>query len=460
MCEIRMWVKYILLITIFCGTLKAQSLVFPPYGHSHGIRKAKQIHLFLFLPFARFDDPQGLAAAKLDARDDTTTESDDDELVVYGVNSGRHQIIYNTSMWGIDSYGEQGSAKGQFNKPLGITCDPKGNVFVVDAGNNRIVHLFNPKRKLSWVKTFDGSAQNGVKLKSPSQIGLDEDGMLYVTDTGNKRIVVFDEKGHVVKTLPNTDTFSFDHGPTTLAVADGHRHWSYFREERAVFCADRNGKRIWKIDFNGTVLDTAVMPHGYTANYAAVDYYHNIWISDIKNHCIVKFDHNLALLDIFGSEGEGDNQFIEPRGIAIWKRYGQTFIAEKEGAQYYWIGTGMKKAYLVNDQENAAFTLMTDLSEHSYASLFILSGADTVKILDKQFIQAGTQMTRLKQETGRKFTNGILLLRIEPTYSSYTYYQWNYTALLPPDSHFSNNDTAVFNTQNIHITKLNSKEMH
>jgi hypothetical protein len=46
-----------------------------------------------------------------------STEKDDDEVVVYGVNSGQHEIIYNTSMWGLDLYGKKVPVRGSFFSP-------------------------------------------------------------------------------------------------------------------------------------------------------------------------------------------------------------------------------------------------------------------------------------------------------------------------------------------------------
>ena len=40
----------------------------------------------------------------------------------------------------------------------------------------------------------------------------------------------------------------------------------------------------------------------------------------------------------FGSQGSGDREFDSPTGLAIWKRFGQVFIGEREGARYFWIG--------------------------------------------------------------------------------------------------------------------------
>ncbi|MDZ7263924.1 MAG: hypothetical protein ONB16_05025, partial [candidate division KSB1 bacterium] len=69
------------------------TLVFPSFLHTYGIRKATRLHLALFTQNkVQFDDPQGLAVVRLQAWEDTTTTKDDDEVTVYGVNSGQHCI--------------------------------------------------------------------------------------------------------------------------------------------------------------------------------------------------------------------------------------------------------------------------------------------------------------------------------------------------------------------------------
>ena len=136
----------------------AESLVFPPYKHSFGIRKATPKHLFMFFgPRTFFSDPQGLATARLAVWDDPKKKGDDDEVVVYGVNAGRGEIIYNTSMWTLGLYGKKGSGNDQFYEPRGIAADGIGHVFVADSGNNRVVRLFNPKSSLEWILSFDAA---------------------------------------------------------------------------------------------------------------------------------------------------------------------------------------------------------------------------------------------------------------------------------------------------------------
>jgi hypothetical protein len=414
----------ILLLTI--TALYSESLVFPPYLHSYGIRKATPKHLFMLLGAStQFNDPQGLATAMLESRDNPAVKKDDDEVVVYGVNSGRHEIIYNKSMYALAIYGKKGNGNGCFLFPKGVATNSKGDVFVADSGNNRIVHLFNPKEELLWNNSFNGSTASDPGIIGPLRVALDEDGSIYVTDAVHKKIFVFSKDQSVKMTIPpkNREDLFVDK-PTALAIADGTARWSYYKNERVIFCADKNGSRLWKIDLNGSVVQHVQIPEGYHAFYGAVDFYHNYWITDIQKHCLLKFDHNLTLLDIFGSYGDKKDQFIEPRGITIYKRFGQVFIAEKKGAQYYWMGTQFNGAVLKNDSDQK-YNLTVKSTEFSFVSLLSLIGKDTVYYCKRRMIVPPTDMIQyIDQE--KKIGNHPLILKIEPTYSSYTYNSWTY----------------------------------
>ena len=422
-----------LIFTIMAQSICAESLVFPPYFHSYGIRKATQQHLIMFGgPFNSFVNPQGIATTKMISRDEPANEKDDDEVVVYGVNSGRHMLIYNTSMYALALYGSRGSGKDNFLFPRGIAADPEGRVYVADAGNNRIVQLFNPQKNVRWVRSFGAVIAGTDPLRAPDQIGLDRSGNVYVTDKGNRRIVVFDSSGTfktIIKPSVHKTTAAFIDGPTTLAIADGWDKWSFFGNERVVFCADQNGHRLWKLSLTGEVLKTITLSEPNQAAYAAVDYYHNLYITDSLNHRILKYDHNLEILDTIGSFGNDKNQFVAPRGIGIWKRYGQTFVAEREGAQYYWHGT-RAIGPVTMQRDKGAFILALTTSDYSFASLFSTKGRDTTYFLNKQFIPAGRTMVPIVKSARTDSMSGKKIqLKLEPTYSSYTYNAWFYPVL-------------------------------
>ena len=182
---------------------------------------------------------------------------------------------------------------------------------------------------------------------------------------------------------------------------------------------------MWKFDLAGSVIKTVSMPNGQKASYAAIDYFHNVWVTDKDDHCILKFDKDLRLLDVFGSFGTDKNQFVEPRGIAIWKRFGQVFIAEKKGAQYFWVGTDLKSKELI-DKGNSRYVLTLNVTEYSFISLFETAGRDTSWLISKRLVFPGGASINFSDVKKRVFPGASMVLKTEPTYSSYLYNSWIY----------------------------------
>jgi hypothetical protein len=161
-----------------------------------------------------------------------------------------------------------------------------------------------------------------------------------------------------------------------------------------------------------------------------VDYYHNVYVTDRDSHCILKYDRMLEYIAPFGTKGRDDNQFIEPRGIAIWKRFGQVFIAEKGGAQYYWVGNGLKKAGLAKGEGIDQYTVVADVLEFGFMTLLHVYGADTTFLLKRKFMKPGMPEFSFRDARIASLKPASFLLRIEPTYSSYTYNYWEYPVFL------------------------------
>jgi DNA-binding beta-propeller fold protein YncE len=404
------------------------TLVFPTFQHSWGIRKATSTHLFMFVGLrTRFDNPQGLACVRLEAWEDDTTEDDDDELVVYGINSGPGNIIWNSSMYSVKVFGEQGEAAGQFRDPRGIAADPGGNVWVADTGNDRLVHLYNPGRSLVWKKVVGSRGPGPGQFRSPTGVALDSRGTLYVTDTENSRIQVFDQAGRYQREIAE----GLDR-PRQIAVLDADERWSYHRD--AFLCvSDSGGRRLVKLSPRGEILAYADLtqtewPRAHFG-YIAIDYYGNIWVSDRENHCLHKFDRQLNYVVSFGKEGGGDREFRSPRGIAIWKRFGQVFVAEEAGAQYYWVGVDVLDVEVDRDVHTGGFDITFLLTERAFV---------TVEILDGGGRRVGALAVQKQEPVGRHryawdgrapgggtLKAGRYTIRItaEPTYSSYHYFQ-------------------------------------
>jgi hypothetical protein len=412
------------------------TLVFPPYFHSYGIQRATQAKLQMLLPFrTRFDDPQGLAVAKMIARNDTSTGDDDDEVTVYGVNSGRGQLIYNTSMYGITVWGEKGSGPEELNNPKGVACDALGNVYICDTGNNRILRLFNPKTKVRFVKTLcDGL------LKSPTHIVLGGQGEIYASDTDNHRVLVMDPDGRIFREIRNAGKITVRH-PLGLAANLKNEKWQcdpkkdsilvlYYRRNFLFFLND-SGKTLVRLDMDNnqaiSVRPDSVTGKNCAYDFMATDFYGNVYLPDRNRGTVDKYDINLAYLTSFGSPGRNDRQFDEPRGICIWKRYGQTFVAEKEGAQYYWMGTDFSNVGVKRSNNRLApdlFLLTGDITEPSFISLYLLGEKrDTLQAVFKNRMCFPRAFEALFSAEKLSPKGDKWLVVFEPTYSSYTYFR-------------------------------------
>lgn len=429
------------------------TLVFPPFLHSYGIRKATRFHLMLFTQnLAKFKDPQGLAVVRLTCWDDTTTTKDDDEVTVYGVNSGQDCIIYNTSMKSIGIYGLKEMGIEKLKRPRGIAANEQGEVYIADTGNHRIVKLFNPGHELIFQKSAGNKGSTVGQFVDPCGVALDSRGSLYITDRGNNRVQVFssdllfkDQWGE-----PGKSPGQLFH-PDGIAMVDKNVQWNYYREE-FVIIIDLDHSRIQQFTPQGMYLrGISAKNFGYPEcdlAYVALDYYNNLYVTDTKNHCIHKFDHQLNYLTSYGRYGSGDKEFIEPRGIALFRRFGQVFVAEKWGAQYYWIGTDCLDFSVTAHHNKSMFRFNYFLTEPSFVTTDILDEKQRfiTRLWTKQFRRSGkgsdywggqiravedSILIREKYEPSPLFNKVkfipsgkyIVKYRIEPTYSSYHYFE-------------------------------------
>ena len=404
-----------LLFPVFLFADEGTTLVIPPFEHCWGIHKGTEKKLKLLLGEDKnFNDPQGLSCVKLFAWDDTTTDEDDDELTVYGVNSGNNEIIYNNSMHSLGIWGNRYGSEVKLSSPKGIAADPEGNVYIADCGNHRVVHLKNDGKELHLVNIIADSI-----LSAPFDVALDSKGFLYITDTVKSAIFKFSPDGGFITTIGE----GLLRSPKGIDVVDMEERWHYYNEE-FIAVVDSFSMRVVRLSMDGR-LEGRVSSSDYFAspvefNYLALDYMNDIWVTDRVNHTIHKFDHNLNFLTIFGGYGTNNGQFVEPRGICIWRRYGQTFISERIGAQYFWIGTDVESLYVKKD--GGRLRISYTLTERSLVTVEILDKKGKKRLatlIDKTVLKAGRR-TAIWNIPRKYLSRGEVLVRVtaEPRYSS------------------------------------------
>ena len=134
--------------------------------------------------------------------------------------------------------GLAGSASDMLTNPTGIFVDTNFDLYVADAGNNRIQRFSLGERNGTTVA--GSTAPISFPLKSPRDVVLDADGHMFIMDSGNYRIIASSPTGF-----------------RCVAACSGT---------------------------SGSTADTLL-----NARYLAFDSYGNIFVSDDENHRIQKF---------------------------------------------------------------------------------------------------------------------------------------------------------------------------
>ena len=277
------------------------------------------------------------------------------------------------------AFGHEGSGAGEFQWPIGVAVDDDGNVYVVDADNERVQKFDQSGGFLRMWSNFLGD-------DPPVLTGIAVEGsIVYVTDYANLAIRRFDLSGTPLSSIdPECDLgvgcvdpdgpggLPFLFRPEGVAVdalhnvyAIGLYHLSKFDAAGHlvtefplggivpkaiavdgagdIIIYEKDNGSINKYDATGTLLFTLYSPcvlpsgphcvdpdgpggplelgdgqFGIPAGIA-VDAANNIYVADPSNARVQKFDPDGNFLGKFGGPGTGDGQFGPegPRGLAI-----------------------------------------------------------------------------------------------------------------------------------------------
>jgi sugar lactone lactonase YvrE len=220
---------------------------------------------------------------------------------------------------------------GQFNHPNGIAVDYSGNVYVADSGNHRIQvftsdgDFIDKWGSACYIKSGIGCDTNAAGAESPGdgqfygldKIAVDGTGYVYASDSQNDRIQVFTGTGQFVEKWGSEGQRDgqFD-GPGGIAID----------KNKNVYVAEIINRRIQKFTPNrqsvnewgsqGTGNGKFSSPEGIAVD-SSNPLNKVVYVIDGKNHRIQKFTSDGMYLGQWGSFGQGEGQFIQPRDIAI-----------------------------------------------------------------------------------------------------------------------------------------------
>jgi DNA-binding beta-propeller fold protein YncE len=201
---------------------------------------------------------------------ETTTPASNAEVV--------YPPVYQTA------FGSAGSAGGQFSHPQGEAVDASGNLWVIDAGNNRVEKFSSSG---TFIAAYGSAGSGSGQFSNPAAVAINQGtGNVYVTDGGNHRLVELNSVGGFVEAIG-------------WGVSDG-------KAELEV-C-----KLVCKAGIAGAGNGQLSEPSGLT-----LDSQGDIWVVDAGNDRVEEFSSAGAYLSEFASKGSGNGQLSEPIGIAI-----------------------------------------------------------------------------------------------------------------------------------------------
>jgi serine/threonine-protein kinase len=246
--------------------------------------------------------------------------------------------------------GPHGTGLGQFHGPSGIGIDPRGRIWVADAGNDRVQELSPAGAPLT---AFGTRGNRTGQFNTPDDIAVTAHGAIYVDDKNNIRIEKLTSGGQEIDEIPSL-TGSVAVGPLDhLYVADLiHRQvWEYswnfdrlgswtvpaVRVQRRpysagvavdsrgrLYVADRANSRVLVLAPRGSSLvpvqTLGTDPHQYTLNHpsdVALDRAGNIYVADTRNNRVVKLSPQGKLLLTWGTPGDAIGQFNQPSSLVV-----------------------------------------------------------------------------------------------------------------------------------------------
>ncbi len=211
------------------------------------------------------------------------------------------------------SFGEDGTAKGQFKFPYGIATDNQGRVFVADLYNGNI-SIFSEKGK--FIDYFAPQASKDKKISAPAALRI-IDKKVYVTDIKANKAYVFDMNGKLLLEIgkPGTKNGEFN-APNGITADDDGNIYVVDTGNQRVQVFNKAGKFVKIINgtANGKGESVLVNPRGIDIDSRGIMYV----VSNLT-HVVYGFDKDGKKLFEFGGMGENNGQFYLPNGLFIDK---------------------------------------------------------------------------------------------------------------------------------------------
>ena len=246
------------------------------------------------------------------------------------------------------------AVEASLNDAWGLTVDTVGNLYVAEAGNDR-VRMINPSGIITtiagtgnWGFRGDGGEATAAELWDPFGLASDAFGNVYVADHENYRVRRIDPSGTIV-TIAGTGQSCCYRTDGTPASETSLEPWRLAADSAGnLYVTGRS--RVYRIDASGTtvaIAGTGRSGYGGDGGQAtlagisyrtgvAVDRVGRVYIADTNNHRVRRIDASGTITTVAGTgrsgySGDGglatSAELDQPYDVAV-SQLGTVYIAD------------------------------------------------------------------------------------------------------------------------------------
>jgi len=220
----------------------------------------------------------------------------------------------------INAIGGFGWNREEFDQPLALSVKSLLDVFVADYNNERIERY---DKDLNFISSFQSSEDLEPTLQFAFPVGVDisKHGELFICDSENDRVLKLNSFGEPILSFGG---FNWGDGrlesPVRIDVTDSD----------VVYVTDGGSNDIVAFDYYGTFVTRF---GGRNLNHPgglawAGDF---LFVADSGNNRVVAFDRDYRLAVTWGSKGSMQGAFDNPVDVATYKD--QTYVLDSDNSR-------------------------------------------------------------------------------------------------------------------------------